>query len=378
MSQVSQINISKTKRVVVAMSGGVDSSVAAAVCAKQGYDVVGITLQLYSSQNPARKKGACCAGQDIYDAKKVADKVGIKHYVLDYEEQFRSAVIDDFTDSYQNGLTPIPCVRCNEKIKFRDLYQTAKDLGASSLITGHYVSNKSINGKRGLFRARDINKDQSYFMFTLKKDQLDFIKFPLGDLTKDQTRAIATELQLINAEKPDSQDICFVQDGKYINLINKLNPNSVAKGNILSVNGEVLGQHDGIANYTIGQRRGLGYASGEPNYVVDIDHVKNEITIGAKEYLQTKDIYLKNINWLGPNELPADKFEIPMFVKVRSTSNPVPALFKRHEGVTKIEFNDPEYGISPGQACVFYESDKSLSRVLGGGWIIKDKNNTLN
>src|SRR6056300_941258 len=341
MSQLSQINISKTKRVVVAMSGGVDSSVAAAICAKQGYDVVGITLQLHSTQDAARKKGACCAGQDIYDAKKVADKVGIKHYVLDYEEQFRSAVIDDFTDSYQNGLTPIPCVRCNEKIKFRDLYQTAKNLGASSLITGHYVSNKSINGKRGLFRARDMNKDQSYFMFTLKKDQLDFIKFPLGDLTKDQTRAIASELQLINAEKPDSQDICFVQDGKYINLINKLSPNPIAKGNILNISGEVLGQHDGIANYTIGQRRGLGYASGEPNYVVDINNIKNEITIGAKEYLQTKEIYLKDVNWLGPNHLPNDEFVIPMFVKVRSTSNPVPATFKRHEGTTSIKFNNP-------------------------------------
>lgn len=369
----------KRKRVVVAMSGGVDSSVAAAVCAKQGYDVIGVTLQLYKNDVVGKKKGSCCAGQDIYDAKKVADRIGIKHYVLDYEEQFKSEVIDDFTNSYANGLTPIPCVRCNEKIKFRDLYQTAKQLDASTLITGHYVSNKFMNGERALFRARDVSKDQSYFMFTLKKEQLDFIRFPLGDLTKEQTREIARELDLSIAEKPDSQDICFVQEGRYTNLINKLLPKSTTKGNIVNMSGEVVGEHDGIVNFTIGQRRGIGYASGIPNYVIDIDSQSLNVMIGPKECLGVNQIILDEVNWLGPNEIFSKaEYETPIFVKVRSTSDPVEAKLSKKNNQILVELKNPEYGVAPGQACVFYDSIKPISRILGGGWIVKNNNKNLN
>ena len=369
----------KRKRVVVAMSGGVDSSVAAAVCAKQGYDVIGVTLQLYKNDVVGKKKGSCCAGQDIYDAKKVADRIGIKHYVLDYEEQFKSEVIDDFTNSYANGLTPIPCVRCNEKIKFRDLYQTAKQLDASTLITGHYVSNKFMNGERALFRARDVSKDQSYFMFTLKKEQLDFIRFPLGDLTKEQTREIARELDLSIAEKPDSQDICFVQEGRYTNLINKLLPKSTTKGNIVNMSGEVVGEHDGIVNFTIGQRRGIGYASGIPNYVIDIDSQSLNVMIGPKECLGVNQIILDEVNWLGPNEIFSNaEYETPIFVKVRSTSDPVEAKLSKKNNQILVELKNPEYGVAPGQACVFYDSIKPISRILGGGWIVKNNNKNLN
>ena len=369
----------KRKRVVVAMSGGVDSSVAAAVCAKQGYDVIGVTLQLYKNDVVGKKKGSCCAGQDIYDAKKVADRIGIKHYVLDYEEQFKSEVIDDFTNSYANGLTPIPCVRCNEKIKFRDLYQTAKQLDASTLITGHYVSNKFMNGERALFRARDSSKDQSYFMFTLKKEQLDFIRFPLGDLTKEQTREIARELDLSIAEKPDSQDICFVQEGRYTNLINKLLPKSTTKGNIVNMSGEVVGEHDGIVNFTIGQRRGIGYASGIPNYVIDIDSQSLNVMIGPKECLGVNQIILDEVNWLGPNEIfSRAEYETPIFVKVRSTSDPVEAKLSKKNNQILVELKNPEYGVAPGQACVFYDSIKPISRILGGGWIVKNNNKNLN
>ena len=369
----------KRKRVVVAMSGGVDSSVAAAVCAKQGYDVIGVTLQLYKNDVVGKKKGSCCAGQDIYDAKKVADRIGIKHYVLDYEEQFKSEVIDDFTNSYANGLTPIPCVRCNEKIKFRDLYQPAKQLGASTLRTGHYVSNKFMNGERALFRARDSSKDQSYFMFTLKKEQLDFIRFPLGDLTKEQTREIARELDLSIAEKPDSQDICFVQEGRYTNLINKLLPKSTTKGNIVNMSGEVVGEHDGIVNFTIGQRRGIGYASGIPNYVIDIDSQSLNVMIGPKECLGVNQIILDEVNWLGPNEIFSKaEYETPIFVKVRSTSDPVEAKLSKKNNQILVELKNPEYGVAPGQACVFYDSIKPISRILGGGWIVKNNNKNLN
>tara|TARA_Y200000002_G_scaffold382692_1_gene400771 strand:+ start:112 stop:1254 length:1143 start_codon:yes stop_codon:yes gene_type:complete len=377
-NNINLFNIRKKKRVVVAMSGGVDSSVAAAVCAKQGYDVVGVTLQLYTNDNPSQKKGACCAGQDIYDAKKVAEKVGIKHYVLDYEEQFRSEVINEFADSYANGLTPIPCIRCNEKIKFGDLYETAMQLGASSLITGHYVSNKSINGERGLFRARDMNKDQSYFMFTLKKKQLEYIKFPLGDLTKTDTRKIAKELGLATSDKPESQDICFVQNGSYVNLINTLKPKSNVRGNLIDTTGNIVGEHAGIMNFTIGQRRGIGYVNGEPNYVIDIDHERNNVTIGPKEALAINQIFLKNLNWLGPRIGDDGNKEMPVYVKIRSTSEAVPATIIRNKDHAKVKFRHPEYGVAPGQACVIYESQKSMARVLGGGWIIKDKTQNLN
>ncbi len=360
------------------MSGGVDSSVAAAVCARQGYDVVGVTLQLYTNDNPSRKKGSCCAGQDIYDAKRVAEKVGIKHYVLDYEEQFKAEVINNFADSYAIGQTPIPCVRCNEKIKFGDLYETAIQLGASSLITGHYVSNKLINGERGLFRARDVTKDQSYFMFTLKKKQLEYIKFPLGDLTKSDTRKIARELGLATSDKPESQDICFVQSGSYVNLINTLKPKSNVRGNLIDTTGNVVGEHAGIMNFTIGQRRGIGYINGEPNYVIDIDHERNNVTIGPKEALAINQISLNNLNWIGPETGMADEQEIPVYVKIRSTSEPVPAIITKNKEYAKVKFKNPEYGVAPGQACVIYESQKNMARVLGGGWIIKDQTQNLN
>tara|TARA_Y100000590_G_scaffold470718_1_gene668376 strand:- start:4675 stop:5814 length:1140 start_codon:yes stop_codon:yes gene_type:complete len=379
MSLKKPSQLKNKKRIVVAMSGGVDSSVAAAVCAKQGYDVIGVTLQLYKSDSPQKKKGACCAGQDIYDAKKVADKIGIKHYVLDYVDKFKNEVIDDFASSYANGLTPIPCIRCNQKIKFRDLYETAKELGASSLITGHYVSNKYINGERALFRARDPRKDQSYFMFTLKKEQLDFIKFPLGDLEKSETRKIAHDLDLFIADKPDSQDICFVQDGHYSSLVNNLLPKSIDHGEIIDLDGNKLAMHSGISNYTIGQRKGLGYASGEPNYVIDIDRDSKKITIGPRRFLGVDLIELQDINWLGPKKsFEEDNITIPIYVKVRSSSEPSKGLLSRHNGSTNVILEKPEFGVSPGQACVFYETNKPLSRVLGGGWIAKKTNKGLN
>jgi|TARA_B110000444_G_scaffold255859_1_gene291081 tRNA-specific 2-thiouridylase len=375
ISNLSDLGIGKpssNKRVVVAMSGGVDSSVAAAICAKAGYDVVGITLQLYNASATSKRRGACCAGQDIQDAKRVADQIGIKHYVLDYEKIFKSEVIDEFAKSYQDGLTPLPCVRCNEKIKFRDLYNTAKELGASCLITGHYVSSKVLNGKRALFRAKDDSKDQSYFLFTTTHEQLDYIRFPLGDLNKSETRDIAKDLGLLVADKPDSQDICFVADGHYSSVIKKLHPNAAEKGNIIDMHGNVLGEHNGIIHYTIGQRKGIGIATGEPNYVVKIDSIKKEITVGSRDNLSINEIKLNNINWIGGsdlNSLPDNNLD--MFVKVRSTSAPIPATLFNDDGEIKVRFVNPEYGVSPGQACVFYEDNKPMSRVLGGGWISK-------
>jgi|TARA_B110000305_G_scaffold43084_3_gene45188 tRNA-specific 2-thiouridylase len=379
ISNLSDLGIGKpssNKRVVVAMSGGVDSSVAAAICAKAGYDVVGITLQLYNASTTSKRRGACCAGQDIQDAKRVADQIGIKHYVLDYEKIFKSEVIDDFAKSYQDGFTPLPCVKCNEKIKFKDLYNTAKELGASCLITGHYVSSKVLNGKRALFRAKDNSKDQSYFLFTTTHEQLDYIRFPLGDLNKSETRDIAKDLGLLVADKPDSQDICFVADGHYSSVIKKLHPNAAEKGNIIDMHGNVLGEHNGIIHYTIGQRKGIGIATGVPNYVVKIDSTKREITVGSKENLSINEVKLNNINWIGScdlNALPDNNLD--MFVKVRSTSSPIPATLYNDGGEIKVRFVNPEYGVSPGQACVFYEDNNPMSRVLGGGWISKQDEN---
>lgn len=366
----------KRKRVVVAMSGGVDSSVAAAVCAKQGYDVIGVTLQLYKNDVVGKKKGSCCAGQDIYDAKKVANKIGIKHYVLDYEEQFKSEVIDDFTNSYANGLTPIPCVRCNEKIKFRDLYQTAKQLDASTLITGHYVSNKFMNGERALFRARDASKDQSYFMFTLKREQLDFIRFPLGDLTKEQTREIARELDLSIAEKPDSQDICFVPNGRYGDVVRRLRPGAVDAGDIRHLDGTVLGRHNGVIDYTIGQRRGLGIGgragvdeSEGPLYVVGIDAETNTVLVGPQAALACHEVHLHDVNWI--NGQPENGARV--LARLRNTAPAVNARIycdRPDVAAAVIVLDAPQYGIASGQAAVLYQGD-AADILLGGGWISK-------
>lgn len=375
ISNLSDLDIgggSSNKRVVVAMSGGVDSSVAAAICAEAGYDVVGITLQLYNASTSSKRRGACCAGQDIQDAKRVADQIGIKHYVLDYEKIFKSEVIDDFAKSYQDGLTPLPCVRCNEKIKFKDLFNTAKELGAACLITGHYVSSKILNGQRALYRAKDDSKDQSYFLFTTTHEQLNYLRFPLGDLNKSETRKIAKDLGILVADKPDSQDICFVADGHYSSVIKKLHPNAAEKGNIINMQGNVLGQHDGIIHYTVGQRKGIGIATGKPNYVIKIDSIKKEITVGSKEHLSINEIKLNNINWIGSHDLSSlPNNNLDIFVKVRSTSSPIPATLFNDNGEIKVRFLNPEYGVSPGQACVFYEDNKPMSRVLGGGWISK-------
>ena len=356
-------------RVVVAMSGGVDSSVTAALLAEAGYDVVGITLQLYDHGQALAKKGACCAGADIYDAKQVAARLDIPHYVLDYESRFRQSVMDDFADSYLRGETPIPCVRCNQTVKFRDLLDTARDLGAECLATGHYI--QRIDGPEGpeLHRAVDPGKDQSYFLFATTPEQLDFLRFPLGGMDKAETRAHAERLGLAVADKPDSQDICFVPTGDYAGVIRKLRPESNTPGEIVHMDGRVVGHHDGIVGYTIGQRRGLGIGGGvvednAPLYVVRIDPALNQVIVGPREALAVRDVYVKELNWLaGP--IPDEGLEVA--AKVRSTRPPVPATIKAlGQGRALVSLHTPEEGVAPGQACVLYDGP----RVLGGGWII--------
>lgn len=351
------------ERVAVAMSGGVDSSVAAALMVEAGYDVVGITLQLYDHGAMIEKKGACCAGQDIYDARTVADKMGFPHYVLDYESVFKQSVIDDFADSYLQGETPIPCVRCNQKVKFRDLLQTAKDLGAKALVTGHYVQ-RIANERAELHRALDHTRDQSYFLFTTTQDQLEYLRFPLGGLPKTETRKHATRFELKVAEKPDSQDICFVPNGSYASVVSKLRPGALEPGEIIHVNGTVLGKHSGIINYTIGQRKGLGIAHAEPLYVIRFNPEKHQVWVGPKEALAVQTIYLKEVNWL--KGLENFRNGLKCMVKVRSTHHPVLAIvIVTGPESAAVTFDTPEYGVAAGQACVFYEND----RVLGGGWI---------
>lgn len=351
-------------RIVVAMSGGVDSSVVAALLQEQGYDVVGITLQLYDYGEAVKKKGACCAGQDIHDARRVAEQIGIPHYVLNYEDRFKDAVIDDFVDSYLHGETPIPCVKCNQTVKFRDLLATAKDLGADAMATGHYVQRKD-GQKAELHRGADAAKDQSYFLFATTQEQLDYLHFPLGGQTKEETRKLAQKYGLPVQDKPDSQDICFVPTGGYAKVIERFRPGSLEAGEIVHVDGRVLGTHDGIINYTIGQRRGLGVADGAPLYVVRIEPEAHRVIVGPKEALAKPRIALSRVNWLG--DQPLNGSGAPVSVKFRSVSEPVAATAYAgcEEGAAEIVFDEPQYGISPGQACVMYDG----SRMLGGGWI---------
>ena len=361
-------------RVVVAMSGGVDSSVCAAMLAREGYEVIGVTLQLYDHGAAIQKAKACCAGQDIYDAKRVAEMMGFPHYVLDYESNFREQVIEDFADTYLMGSTPIPCVRCNQTVKFKDLLAVAKDLNADCMATGHYI--KRVMGEEGpeLHRAYDYGKDQSYFLFATTREQLDFLRFPLGGMEKSETRKLAVDLGLNVASKPDSQDICFVPTGKYTDVIEKIRPNAAVPGDIVHMDGRVLGQHRGIMYYTIGQRRGLGLPDGSganPLFVVRIDAKTNQVVVGPRETLQRDKIWLTDINWIGAGDFGPKLDGMPLNVKVRSTRPPVPATFRLRGGDVIIELAEPDEGISPGQACVFYAADEKAARTLGGGWIVR-------
>ncbi|MEO0962034.1 MAG: tRNA 2-thiouridine(34) synthase MnmA [Pseudomonadota bacterium] len=360
-------------RVVVAMSGGVDSSVAAALYAQAGYDVVGITLQLYDHGAAVQKKGACCAGQDIHDARRVAERLDIPHYVLDYESRFKDSVMTDFADAYARGETPIPCVRCNERVKFRDLMETARDLGADALATGHYVQRFDGDAGPQLHRAVDDSRDQSYFMFTTKPDQLAFLRFPLGGLPKDETRALAQKLGLEVAAKPDSQDICFVPDGKYAQVVERLRPEAAEPGDIVHMDGRVLGRHDGIIRYTIGQRRGLGVSdtemggeNAEPLFVVRLNPEQRQVIVGPRFALGVSDITLTDVNWIG--DQPLGDTPVDVNVKVRSTGRLLAARIVATEDGALVTLMSPEEGVSPGQACVFYDPADG-SRVLGGGWI---------
>ena len=356
-------------RVVVAMSGGVDSSVVAAMLAEEGYDVVGVTLQLYDHGAALAKKGACCAGVDIHDARRVAEEMGFPHYVLDYENIFQDAVIDEFADSYLAGATPVPCIRCNERVKFKDLLETAKDLDADCMATGHYI--QRVMGDRGpeLHSAADANRDQSYFLFSTTAEQLDYLRFPLGHLpSKDATRALAAKYGLAVADKPDSQDICFVPNGNYASVIEKLRPGAAEAGDIVDTDGNILGQHSGVIHYTIGQRRGLGIGGlADPLYVVRLDVDKKHVIVGPKELLSTRTIPVREINWIGEGNL-MDMKEREITVRVRSTRPPRPAILRPISATeAEVELLTPEEGVSPGQACVFYDPDSP--RIFGGGWI---------
>ncbi|MDF1621552.1 tRNA 2-thiouridine(34) synthase MnmA [Pseudothioclava nitratireducens] len=360
-------------RVVVAMSGGVDSSVVAAQLAEEGYDVVGVTLQLYDHGAALAKKGACCAGQDIHDARRVAEEMGFPHYVLDYENVFQEAVIDEFADAYLGGATPVPCIRCNERVKFKDLLETAKDLEADCMATGHYIQRKMGENGPELHSAADPNRDQSYFLFSTTPEQLAYLRFPLGHLpSKDATRALAAKYGLAVADKPDSQDICFVPNGNYAAVIEKLRPGAADPGEIVDLEGNVLGEHKGVIHYTIGQRRGLGIGGlGDPLYVVKLDPDTRRVVVGPKEALATRTIPVREINWLGDAPLTS-RPEWHLTVKVRSTRPPRPAILRPiSETEAEVELLTPEEGVSPGQACVFYDPDSS--RIFGGGWIWKGR-----
>jgi len=363
----------KDTKVVVAMSGGVDSSTVAGLMKKEGYNVVGITLKLYDDAKSSKKSKQCCAGQDILDAKRVSRQLNIDHKILYYQKRFKKDVIDSFVDSYLVGETPIPCVKCNQTVKFRDLYAYAKELNADALVTGHYVNRIQNNGNAEMYRAVDLTRDQSYFLFTTTQEQLNFLRFPLGVLHKEETRKIASELNLNVADKPDSQDICFVPNGNYASVINKYKPESFKEGDILDTKGKVIGKHEGIINFTIGQRKGIGISHKEPLYVVNIIAKENKVIVGNREALSIKKIYLKDINFLSDIENHSDG----LFIKVRSTGKLIKAKVNLDKTKTEVNLEENEIGISPGQACVFYSINKFGDKVLGGGWITRTVNKYL-
>jgi tRNA-specific 2-thiouridylase len=364
------VGLAVGSRIVAAMSGGVDSTVVAALLAKAGYDVVGVTLQLYDHGAAVKQKGACCAGQDIHDARLAAETIGIPHYVLDYESRFRDAVIEEFADSYMRGETPVPCIRCNQTVKFRDLLDVARSLGAEAMATGHYVRRAEGPDGPELRKAADPARDQSYFLFATTRDQLDYLRFPIADLPKAQVRGVAAALGLKIAVKPDSQDICFVPDGKYVNLIDRLRPQGRAPGEIVHLDGRVLGEHAGIVGYTIGQRRGLNVAVGEPLFVVRIDPEAKRVIVGPREALLTRALTLKEANWLGDHETleAAAASGLEVRARVRSTRPASPAVLMLDETGPSVRFLDGEEGVAPGQACVLYDRE-TADRVLGGGFI---------
>jgi tRNA-uridine 2-sulfurtransferase len=366
----------RNTRVVVAMSGGVDSSVVAGLLAREGYDVLGVTLQLYDHGAAVHRAGSCCAGQDIDDARRVCETLGIPHYVLDYEKRFREAVINPFAESYVAGETPIPCVACNQTVKFADLLATARDLGADALATGHYIRSRANPspdnpGRRALYRPIDSDRDQSYFLFATTQDQLDYVRFPLGELPKIRTRELAEEMGLSVADKADSQDICFVPQGKYANVITKLRPNASLAGEIVHIDGRVLGEHQGIVHFTIGQRKGIGVAIGDPLYVVHLDARSRRVIVGPREALDTRRLILRDVNWLGDTPLDDIAPEgLACFAKVRSTRPPRPAILRvGDDGEISVELVEGEAGVAPGQACVLYSAPGDEARVFGGGFI---------
>ena len=363
----------KDTKVVVAMSGGVDSSTVAGLMKKGGYNVVGVTLKLYNDAKISKESRQCCAGQDILDAKRVSQQLNIDHKILYYQKKFKRDVIDSFVNSYMSGETPIPCVQCNQTVKFRDLYLYAKEIKADALITGHYVSRVQKNGNAEMYRAVDLTRDQSYFLFSTTQEQLNFLRFPLGEMKKEETRKIALKLKLNVADKPDSQDICFVPNGDYASVIKKYRPESFQNGDILDIKGNIIGTHEGIINFTIGQRKGIGIADKEPLYVLDIDAKKNEIIVGNKESLTIKKIYIKNLNLLCDLKSHNEN----LFIKVRSTGRLIKAKATLYNNSIEVNLDEVEMGISPGQACVFYSKNKFGDKVLGGGWITKTEKNYL-